>query len=797
MRFLYYFRIILSLVTLALLPARSWSAPFTPGNIVIARVGATGSTSALTSAATDVFLDEYTLAGLLVQTVVVPNAITGNNRPLTASGSSTSELQLTRSVDGHALALAGYGAVPGTAAVAATATTAVIRVVGLVGADGSVDTSTNLGPAFSGAAVRSATTVDGSSFYVAGSGPSTGSGSGIQYVPFAGFTPTQINTTPVNNRVVNIFNGNLYLSSGAPGFLGLSSVGTGLPTSGPQTVTLLPGPVDGGTGASPYAFYFADLSTTVPGVDVVYVADDRSTVDGGIQKWSLVGSTWVFNGVITGTTVALRGLNGSVTGTTVSLIATSATALYVVADNAGYNVVPSATVLPAAVATAPTNTAFRGVALAPTFATPTITSFTPTTGAADGTVTVTITGTSLGGATAVTLNGVTITGFTVVNATTITFVVPTGTTSGPITVTTPGGTATSTGTFTVIVPNPVPTITSLSPASVAAGSGPVVITITGTGFLPTSTVTFDGVSLPVTYTSATQLSISLSTGAVTGTYPVIVTNPAPGGGASAAFSFTVTPAATITSLLPNTKVAGSASFTLTVNGTNFVSGSVVTFNGVVLTTTYVSVTQLTASVPASAVATVGTFNVTVTNPASSVSAPSTFTVTAPAPTITSFTPTAGGPGTVVTVTGTNLTGATPIRIGSFNVPVFTVVNATTITFMVPSGTGSVSGLITVVTPGGTATSATPFNLVSATLAAQALPGLTVFPNPAIDRVTVALPTAAAATVALRDLTGRVVLAPAALAADHQLLLPASLASGIYLLEVQQSGVRAVRRIEKR
>ena len=48
---------------------------------------------------------------------------------------------------------------------------------------------------------------------------------------------------------------------------------------------------------------------------------------------------------------------------------------------------------------------------------------------------------------------------------------------------------------------------------------------------------------------------------------------------------------------------------------------------------------------------------------------------------------------------------------------------------------------------------------SATRAGQALAGLALYPNPAHDRLTVVLPTTGAATVALRDLTGRVVLAP--------------------------------------
>lgn len=186
--------------------------------------------------------------------------------------------------------------------------------------------------------------------------------------------------------------------------------------------------------------------------------------------------------------------------------------------------------------------------------------------------------------------------------------------------------------------------------------------------------------------------------------------------------------------------------------------------------------------------------------ATTVSVPVTGTVTAVVavpPTITSFTPTSGGPGTTVTITGTNLTGATAVRIGAFAVTSFTVLNATSITLTVPSGTGSVNGLISVTTPGGTATSATPFNLVSGTQAASALPGLVVFPNPATDRLTLELPTAAPATVALRDLAGRLVLLPAPLAVDHQVRLPVGLARGMYLLEVQQNGILAVRRIEQR
>jgi hypothetical protein len=79
----------------------------------------------------------------------------------------------------------------------------------------------------------------------------------------------------------------------------------------------------------------------------------------------------------------------------------------------------------------------------------------------------------------------------------------------------------------------------------------------------------------------------------------------------------------------------------------------------------------------------------------------------PAPTITSFTPGYGAPGDTVTITGTNFTGATACTIGGA-AAVFVVVNPTTITATVPAG--AVTGVITVTTPGGVATSTTEWIL---------------------------------------------------------------------------------------
>jgi YVTN family beta-propeller protein len=87
-----------------------------------------------------------------------------------------------------------------------------------------------------------------------------------------------------------------------------------------------------------------------------------------------------------------------------------------------------------------------------------------------------------------------------------------------------------------------------------------------------------------------------------------------GGGTSPSSSGSnLTP--TITTISPNSSVAGSAAFTLTINGTNFVAGSMVNFGGSAPATTFVNSTQLTAAIPAASIASTGTPAVTVTNPA--------------------------------------------------------------------------------------------------------------------------------------------------------------------------------------
>lgn len=113
---------------------------------------------------------------------------------------------------------------------------------------------------------------------------------------------------------------------------------------------------------------------------------------------------------------------------------------------------------------------------------------------------------------------------------------------------------------------------------------------------------------------------------------------------------------TTTSLSPASKIAGTGAFTLTVNGTNFVSGSsVVKWNGSNRATTFVSATQLTASILATDITTAGTASITVANGAA-VSNAQTFTIDAAG--VPNITLSTTGLNTMTTITGTASTAQT-------------------------------------------------------------------------------------------------------------------------------------------
>jgi len=290
---------------------------------------------------------------------------------------------------------------------------------------------------------------------------------------------------------------------------------------------------------------------------------------------------------------------------------------------------------------------------------PIISMVSPASGTTSGGTTFAIAGTNLNGATSVTVDGVAAT-IVFINTTCITARTPAGTLGVKnVAVTTPRGTATKASAFTYT--SPAPTITAISPTS-GTTLGGTAITITGTNFTGATSVKVDGVAATsVVVLSATSITArtpaAKSTTSVGNVGAKSVTVTTPKGTATKANGFTYLALPTITSVSPSSGITlGGTAFTIT--GTNLTGATSVTVNSVAATNVVVvSATSITAKTPAG---TAGAKSVAVTTAKGTATKASAFTYLLPLPTVSSVVPgsvpTRGG--TVVTFTGTNLSGAT-------------------------------------------------------------------------------------------------------------------------------------------
>ena len=472
-------------------------------------------------------------------------------------------------------------------------------------------------------------------------------------------------------------------------------------TAGTATVTVTnPAPGGGTSGFLSFTINAASAPT------LTSLAPTSATVGGAAFTLTLTGT-----GFVAGATVNF--------GASPAITPSSVTSTQIVAT------IPAADISTAGtVNVTVTNPAGGGTSNAQTFTinnpAPTATSLSPTSATAGGAAfTLTVNGTGFVSTSVVKFNGAAKT-TTFVSATQLTAAITAAdiATAGTATVTVtnpaPGGGTSGNLSFTI---NPVsaPALTSLAPTSATVGGAAFTLTLTGTGFVTGATVNF-GANPAITPSSVTSTQIVATIPAAdistAGTVNVTVTNPA-GGGTSNAQTFTINnPAPTATSLSPTSATAGGAAFTLTVNGTGFVSTSVVKFNGAAKTTTFVSATQLTAAITAADIATAGTATVTVTNPApgGGTSGNLSFTINpVSAPTLTSIAPassTVGGAAFTLTLTGTGfVTGAT-VNFGANPAITPSSVTSTQIVATIPAADISTAGTVnvTVTNPAGGGTS---------------------------------------------------------------------------------------------
>jgi trimeric autotransporter adhesin len=352
---------------------------------------------------------------------------------------------------------------------------------------------------------------------------------------------------------------------------------------------------------------------------------------------------------------------------------------------------------------------------------PSVTSISPTSvTAGSAALTLTVNGSGFESSSVVEV-GATAEATTYVSATQLTATVPAGQIANgallPVTVA--DGTESSSGTpVDLVVNNPAPTIVSISPTSEAAGTSSAVVAVTGTGFVPSTVIDANGASRTTTFTSATQVGVTLTTAdlANAGTLFLSAVNPAPGGGSSAAATLNVAappPTPQITSVSPNSIYTGSGDTTIIVYGSNISTNSTVEWNGTALQTSGASSFSATATVPGSDLASAGTASVTVNTPGASPANSNALTVTVanpPVPTLTSVYPNAGPISTAsqVTLAGTGFSPSTTVAVNGTEIA-STYNSSTSIAATIPASSvavpGNVNVTVTTPAPGGGTSSA--------------------------------------------------------------------------------------------
>jgi hypothetical protein len=407
---------------------------FNMGDLVLSVYGdGLGGATYGDNQASPIVLEDVTTSGSFIDQLALPQTSffsSGGvlNSAISGEYGSSSEGSLELSADGHSLTIVGYGinaaafnsatvnstnaygtqALAQTTSVQGGAFTPVARVVADVTANGTVDTSTALYGVYNTNNPRSAATVNGTSFYLAGQGVKGDKTQGVFLAQDGASTATAI-YNGTDTRTASIVNGQLYVSTDSKqkgstgtsnGSSNIAVYGTGLPT-GATTPTILPGISNsvtlaagqtnginsaGSANLSPENFFFANSTT-------LYVADGGQPKqggigDGGLQKWTLNNGTWqldytlssglnlVNNSTATSGTTGLIGLTGKVVGNQVELFATNSTIgdldqtyLFGITDSLGTTTLPNNESFTTLV-TAAADTNIRGVAFAPTAAVP-------------------------------------------------------------------------------------------------------------------------------------------------------------------------------------------------------------------------------------------------------------------------------------------------------------------------------------------------------------------------------------------------------------------------------------------
>jgi hypothetical protein len=323
-------------------------------------------------------------------------------------------------------------------------------------------------------------------------------------------------------------------------------------------------------------------------------------------------------------------------------------------------------------------------------AAPAVTAVSPRWGSTAGGETVSITGSNLNWVTHVYFGTQLAARFTVLSSTAITATVPAGT-AGVVDITvstwTAWTSATSSADQFTYADLPPPVVRSISP-STGPMAGGTLVTLAGHGFTAATQVFFGGVAAAFSVFSDGSITATAPP-ETAGTVDIRVVTPYGASLLSYFDDYTYLAAvAAVTSISPNTGLTTGGTL-VNISGSDLLGAAQVLFGNVPASFTTNPDGSLTATSPIQAV---GTVHVTIVTPAGS-SAPSPqdqFVYTAPPvppPTIMALSPNSGptGGGTVVTLTGTNFSGATRVAFGTATATAYNVASDTSITATAPPG----------------------------------------------------------------------------------------------------------------
>jgi hypothetical protein len=239
---------------------------------------------------------------------------------------------------------------------------------------------------------------------------------------------------------------------------------------------------------------------------------------------------------------------------------------------------------------------------------------------------------------------------------------------------------------------------------------------------------------------------------------------------------------TVTGVSPGSGPTGGGT-SVTITGTNFNNVSGVSFGSVSASSyTVNSSTSITATAPYQAA---GMVDITVRTLAGTSTAVTGdhYSYTGTAPTVTAISPTSGPApgGTIVTITGTNLNGATQVKFGATAASSFSIISSTQITANAPALTAGNTYDITVVTPYGTSgtSSADQFTAVAAPTVSAVSPtsgswiggtSVTISGTNFTGLVSVAFGGIYASTITVNSATQLTVTAPAAVPGTFDIIV---------------------------